>query len=63
MDTQPTGAVPLAVATTQYAEVWENGVTGSRPTPAIGQRYFDTTLGIPIWYDGVNWVNATGTTV
>jgi hypothetical protein len=44
--------------------VWENGVTGSRPvSPVTGQRYFDTTLGIPIWYDGANWIDATGTTV
>lgn len=41
----------------------EHGVTGSRPaSPATGQMYFDTTLGMPIWYDGTNWVDATGTT-
>ena len=41
--------------------VWNNGVTGSRPsTPLTGQQYFDTTLGHPIWYSGTNWVNATG---
>tara|TARA_R110000764_G_scaffold172593_1_gene259416 strand:+ start:204 stop:1091 length:888 start_codon:yes stop_codon:yes gene_type:complete len=40
------------------------GVTGSRPsTPHNYQTYFDTTLGKPIWYDGTNWVDATGTTV
>jgi len=39
-------------------------ITASRPPmPVTGQRYFDTTLGIPIWYDGSNWIDATGTTV
>jgi hypothetical protein len=42
-----------------------SGVTADRPAIAlqVGQQYFDTTLGIPIWWDGTNWVDATGTTV
>ena len=42
-----------------------NGTTANRPTLdlQIGQIYFDTTLGRPIWYDGTNWVDADGTTV
>lgn len=44
--------------------VIQNGVTANRPaTPVIGSEYFDTTLGIPIWYNGTNWVDAAGTTV
>ena len=41
------------------------GITANRPTFGllIGQNYFDTTLNIPIWYNGSNWVNASGTTV
>lgn len=40
------------------------GVTGSRPaSPVAGQFYFDTTLVKPIWSDGTNWKDATGTTV
>jgi hypothetical protein len=41
------------------------GSTAVRPINKIqlGQIYFDTTLGIPIWWDGTNWVDATGTTV
>ena len=36
-------------------------ITGNRPlTPQIGQMFFDTTLGIPAWWDGANWVDATG---
>jgi len=38
--------------------------TVSRPAgPVTGSHVFDTTLGKPIWYDGTNWVDATGTTV
>jgi hypothetical protein len=41
----------------------QNGATADRPTQnlQVGQFYFDTTLGIPIWYDGTDWVDATGT--
>jgi hypothetical protein len=43
----------------------QNGVTADRPTQnlQVGQFYFDTTLGIPIWYNGTVWKNASGTTV
>lgn len=38
--------------------------TGARPIPrGAGSMVFDTTLGIPIWHDGTNWIDATGTTV
>lgn len=44
-----------------------SGTTAQRstvsPSPEIGQNYFDTTLGKPIWFNGTNWVDATGTTV
>jgi peptidoglycan/xylan/chitin deacetylase (PgdA/CDA1 family) len=47
--------------------IWSNGATGSRPTiPLVGQRYFDVTIGKPIWCKTaapVAWVDATGTTV
>lgn len=40
------------------------GTTAARPaTPNIGQMYFDTTLGIPVWYNSTAWVDATGTPV
>ena len=43
----------------------QSGTTAQRPTKKlwVGRRYFDTTLGHPIWYDGTNWVDATGATV
>lgn len=41
-----------------------NYTTGSRPTAiGVGVAIFDTTLGIPIWWDGSNWIDATGATV
>lgn len=50
------------VATREY--VRQQGDTTSRPVaPEIAEMYFDTTLGHPIWYDGSQWVDATGTGV
>lgn len=42
------------------------GDTASRPSggvpfgPLLGQMYFDTDLTKPIWWDGTQWVDATG---
>jgi hypothetical protein len=49
----------------QNINVPSSGVTADRPTTflQVGQFYYDTTLGIPIWYDGTVWKNASGTTV
>lgn len=42
----------------------QGGTTANRPSsPADFEFYFDTDLGKPIWYDGSNWVDATGSTV
>lgn len=45
--------------------VYLSGSTSNRPSTNlnVGLSYFDTTLGKPIWYDGTNWVDATGTQV
>lgn len=42
-----------------------SGTTTNRPTVKlqVGQYYFDTTLGIPIYWNGSNWINSTGTVV
>lgn len=42
-----------------------SGTTANRPTLQlqIGQMFYDTSLGIPIWYNGTVWKNASGTTV
>jgi hypothetical protein len=38
------------------------GPSSARPTEAllVGQVYFDTTLGFPIWWNGADWINALG---
>lgn len=39
-----------------------SGTTLKRPaTPILYGVYFDTDLGYPVWHDGTNWVDATGT--
>jgi hypothetical protein len=42
-----------------------SGTTAARPGQSlqVGQFYFDTTLGYPIWYDGNDWVDSSGTVV
>jgi hypothetical protein len=52
-------------AFTQYTAVPTSGTTKNRPGAQlfIGQMYFDTTLGIPIWWNGTHWVNSVGTGV
>jgi hypothetical protein len=49
----------------QNINVPSAGTTAIRPTTnlQVGQFYFDTTLGYPIWYEGTDWVDATGTVV
>jgi len=41
------------------------GTTANRPQKIgkIGQTYFDTTLKKPIWWNGTNWIDATGASV
>jgi hypothetical protein len=50
---------------TQNITVPPSGTTADRPTGRlqVGQYYFDTTIGRPIWYNGTNWINAAGTVV
>lgn len=42
---------------------WGFGATADRPAGAgltAGDRYFDATLGLPIWWDGSAWIRADG---
>lgn len=46
----------------------QSGTTAQRPTTVlwVGRRYFDTTLGQPIWVQSVKptvWCDATGAAV
>ena len=47
---------------TQNVTVPASGTTANRPTERleVGQYYFDTSLGYPIYWNGVDWVNALG---
>lgn len=53
----------------QAVAIPDSGTTTQRPLQnvqaplSIGQQFFDTTLGIPIWWNGTVWKNASGTTV
>lgn len=42
-----------------------SGLTAERPTKDlwVGRPYWDSDLGIPIWWDGADWVDATGASV
>lgn len=44
-------------------DLQNSGTTAQRPTTNlyVGKVYFDTTLVYPIWWDGSQWVDATGT--
>ena len=43
--------------------VTQSGTTANRPSANlwVGRVYFDTTLGLPIWYKSPGWVKADGT--
>ena len=47
-----------------YSQRKETVSSSTRPvTPIIGMCVFDETLKKPIWYNGTNWIDATGITV
>lgn len=63
---RPNLAAFLASAQQTLFNSTRSGTTTTRPTSTmpgrwIGMPYFDTTLGYPIWWDGTQWVDATGT--
>jgi hypothetical protein len=56
---------PFDVALTTQLRVLqlpETGTTAERPVVQlfIGQMFFDVTLGVPVWWQGGHWVNASG---
>lgn len=56
----PTDA--LSVVSRKYVTL--NGTSANRPTSSvIGQRYFDTTLGLPVYWNGTAFVDAAGNVV
>lgn len=59
------GQITPAVGIGQLSLI-TSGTTANRPTSSaiVGQSYYDTSLGIPIWYSGSStWKNASGSTV
>lgn len=52
----------LQVVNRKYVNL--NGVTANRPTTSVvGQQYFDTTIGRPLFNNGTNWVDSAGSVV
>lgn len=52
----------LMVVSRRYVNL--NGTTAQRPTASVvGQHYFDTSIGKPVWWNGSTFVDATGTPV
>jgi len=49
----------------QAVMVPSSGTTADRPTERlmVGQYYFDTTVGLPIYWNGTNWIDAAGNVV
>lgn len=42
-------------------QVVDQGTTATRPpSKAIGQMFFDSTIGKPIWWNGTTWIDSTG---
>jgi hypothetical protein len=40
------------------------GPTTGRPSrPYVGQMFFDTDVGLPIWFDSTDWIDAAGNVV
>lgn len=56
----PTDA--LSVVPRKY--VTRNSTTALRPTTSVlGEFYFDTTAGLPVWWNGTAYVDAAGNVV
>lgn len=57
----------IDASSTPLLHKWESGATGTRPAPLaagdVGRTFFDTTLGLPIWWNGTGWINAAGAPV
>jgi len=53
----PTDA--LSMVNRKYVTL--NGTTANRPVSSVtGQRYFDTSIGRPVYWSGSTWVDGAG---
>jgi len=58
------GAPSVDALITRVNQANFSGATIDRPTaPYVAQPWFDTTLVIPIWWNGAAWINAAGVLV
>lgn len=56
-----TNATAIAANEAVVDTVNTGGLTAARPvTPVLYQSFFDTTLGLPVYWNGINWVTAAG---
>lgn len=72
-DPEGRNAMGMVITKVNSRDSWEtknipivlSGTTSNRPSTNLykGLQYFDETLGLPIWYDGTNWIKADGTSV
>jgi hypothetical protein len=61
---QAFGTVDVLLTDNFPAAKINKGTTALRPTTSIvAFQYFDTSLGVPIWWNGSAWVNSSGTAV
>lgn len=60
-----TGDISAGDVRAAVTALWpSSGTTASRPVAnVVGFSYFDTTLGIPIFWNGAAWIDATGSVV
>lgn len=63
-DGETTGGSRLVAISTESVTALPSGGAASRPvSPILGQVYFDTDLGTPIFWYNDGWVNAFGAPV
>jgi len=46
-------------------KLYNTGTSAARPTSATaqaGECYYDSTFGVPLWWNGTAWQDATGVT-
>jgi len=66
-DTSGKASVPflswLSIVHTTVVAMRQSGTTANRPTALlwVGRRYFDTDLGLPVYWNGTAWVNGGAT--
>src|SRR5258708_29242504 len=66
VDAISTGFRRITKVANASISTFDSGTTAHRPavgTKVVGSGYLDLTLNKPIWWNGTNWIDATGATV